>query len=66
MPTFNWVLESQPIVSEILKQPSRYKRVESNLLADNNGPQQEDPGSCLVIYKSIATLEGPDKAKKLL
>ena len=31
---FNWAFENQPIASGILIQPSRYKRVESNLLAD--------------------------------
>ena len=35
--TFNWVLENQPIASGILKQPSRYKRTKSNLLADKKG-----------------------------
>ena len=33
-PTFNWVLEYQPKTSKILKQPSHYRRSESNLLAD--------------------------------
>ena len=28
---FNWVFKYQPIASESLKQPSRYKRAESNL-----------------------------------
>ena len=50
MPTFNWVFENQPIASGILIQPSRYRRSECNLLADKKGPQQEDPGSCQVIY----------------
>ena len=35
--TFNWVLNYQPIVSEILTQPSRYKRAERNLLAGEKG-----------------------------
>ena len=32
VPTFNWVFEYQPIVLEILTQPRRYKRAESNFL----------------------------------
>ena len=39
VPTFNWFLEYQTITSEILTQPSRYKRAESNLQADEKGPQ---------------------------
>ena len=50
MPTFNWTFENQHIESEILAQLNRYKRAEINLLADEKGPQQEDPGSCLVIH----------------
>ena len=50
MPTFNWVFKNQPIASRILTQPSRYKRAKSNLLADEKGPEQRDPGSCLVIH----------------
>ena len=42
--------ENQPIASGILTQPKRYKRAESKLLADKKGPQQKDPGSCLVIH----------------
>ena len=38
VPTLNWVYENQPIASGILKQPSRYKRTESNLLADEKVP----------------------------
>ena len=53
MPNFNWVLENQPIASVILTQPSRHKRVESNLLADEKGLQQGNPDSCLLIYTSI-------------
>ena len=34
MPTFNWVFEYPPIASKILIQPSRYKRAESKLSAD--------------------------------
>ena len=37
--TSNWVFQYQPIASEILTQPSRYKTAESNLLADEKGPQ---------------------------
>ena len=36
--TFNRVFEYQSIASEILKQPSRYNRTESNLIADEKGP----------------------------
>ena len=50
MPTFNRVFEKQPIASGILTQLSRYKRAESNLLSDEKGPHQGDPGSCLVIH----------------
>ena len=39
MPTFKWVFEYQSTASGILTQPSRYKRTESNLLADEKGPQ---------------------------
>ena len=39
VPTLNWVLKYQPIVSEILLQPGRFKRAESYLLADGKGPQ---------------------------
>ena len=38
VPTFIWVFEYQPIALEILTQPSRYKRAESDLLADKTGP----------------------------
>ena len=41
MPTFNWLLEHQPIASEVLKQPSGYK---SYLIADDKGSQHGDPG----------------------
>ena len=40
MPNFIWVFKNQP---------SRYKRAESNIQADEEGPQQGDPGSCLVV-----------------
>ena len=49
MPAFNWFFGNQLIVSGILTQPSRYKGAESNLLAAEKGPQQGDPGSCLVV-----------------
>ena len=39
VPTSNWVFENQPIAGEILTQSSRNKRAESNLLADEKGPQ---------------------------
>ena len=39
MPPFNWVFENLPIASGILTQPSSYKVEESNLLADEKGPQ---------------------------
>ena len=47
MPTFN---ENQPKASGKLTQPYRYKRTESNLLADEKGPQQGDPGSFLIMH----------------
>ena len=47
--TFNWVRENQPIETGIFTQPSGYKRVDRNLVADERGPLQEYPGSCLVI-----------------
>ena len=60
MPTFNWVFENRPIASLVLTQPSRYKRAESNLLADEKGPQQGNPGSGLVmhlyIYKDLLAI----------
>ena len=39
VPTFNWVFKNQPIASGILTQLSRYKRADSNLLADEKGPR---------------------------
>ncbi len=39
MPTFNWVLEYHQKAYEIYTQPSRYKIEDSNLLADEIGPQ---------------------------
>ena len=44
VPTFNRVIEYQPIASEILTQPSHYISEESNLLADQ---ELVEPGSCL-------------------
>ena len=42
----------QPIASGISTQSSRYKYkgAESNLLADEKGPQQGGPGGCLDIH----------------
>ena len=37
--TFNWVFKYQPIASEISTQPSHNKRAESDLLANEKGPQ---------------------------
>ena len=37
VPTLNWVFENQPMTSGTLKQPSRYKRAEINLLAHDKG-----------------------------
>ena len=39
VPTSIWIFENQPITSGILTQPSRNKRAESNLLADEKDPQ---------------------------
>ena len=50
MPALYWAFENQPIKSGLLAQPSRYKRVENNLPADDKGPKQGDLGSCLVIH----------------
>ena len=52
--TFNYVFEYQPIASEILTQPSRYKRAESNLLADEKGPQ--DRGQVAAFVKHLYLL----------
>ena len=49
--TFNWVFLNLRITSEILTLPRSYTRAESNLLADEKGPQQKDPGSFLVIHQ---------------
>ena len=35
------------VASGLLTQPSRFKRAESNFQADEKGPQQGDPVSCL-------------------
>ena len=48
MKTFHQVFENQPIATEKLTQHSRYKRAEINLPADEKGPQQGDPGRCLL------------------
>ena len=61
--TFNWVFENQQIASGILTQPSRYKRAECNLLVDGKGPQQVDPGSCLVIHLYYRFVSGHILAK---
>ena len=48
VPTFNCVFEYQQMASEVLTQPSRYKRVKISLLADAQGhPQlQQVSGLC--------------------
>ena len=38
VPTLYWVYKYQTIASDILTQPSRYKKAESNLPADEKGP----------------------------
>ena len=53
MLTFNKVFENQSIASGILREPSRKKRAESNLLADEKGPKQGDPGSLKDFYKCL-------------
>ena len=50
VPTFNWAFANRQLASEILTQPCRYKRAESNLIADEKGHHQRDLGSCLVIH----------------
>ena len=40
VPSFNWVFEYESIATEMLIQPSRYKRAENNLQADEIGPLQ--------------------------
>ena len=54
--TFNWVFEYQPIASETLTQPSCYNRAENNLLADEKGPHDQEPGRCLVYTLGIQLL----------
>ena len=49
MPTFKWVFEYQPIESEILTQPCRYKRAENNLLAD----EKDTPHCSCLSYTSL-------------
>ena len=46
----NSVFEYQPLGSEILTQPSQYKRAENILLADENGPQDEGHVVVWVIH----------------
>ena len=53
MPTFNRVFENQPRASRILRQPRRLKRAESNLLADEKGPQQLVVWLYIYIYTLI-------------
>ena len=43
VPTFNWVVENQPIAHSQVAKKSRKQ------FADEKGPQQGDPGSCLVM-----------------
>ena len=45
--TFKLVFEYQPIASKIYQQPSRYKRAESNLLADEKVPHH----MCQVVVR---------------
>ena len=47
---FQFGLKNPPIASGISAQPSCYKRTESNLLADEKGPQKGDPDNCMVIH----------------
>ena len=49
-PCAEFQLEYQQIASGIISQPSRYKRAESHLLADEIGTQQGDLRRCLVIH----------------
>ena len=42
-------LKINPIAKETLTQPSRYNRVENNLLSDEKFHRLREPGSCLVI-----------------
>ena len=55
MAIFNWVFQIQPIALGIIPQPSRYKKVESNLLADEKVLQQGDPGSCSWLKRNFMT-----------
>ena len=43
-------IENQPIASKILTQTSRYKRAESNLLADEKGTHHWNQLDILVIH----------------
>ena len=42
MHSFNWVFENQSIASVVLTQPNRYKKAESNLLADKKVLNRSD------------------------
>ena len=53
MPTLNWVFENQPIALGILTQPSRYKREESNLLADEKRSPPLEPCCLGYAFKLI-------------
>ena len=50
MPTFTWVFENQQIASEVVTQPTCYKRAESIIQADEKCPQQGDLDSSQVIH----------------
>ena len=53
VPTFNQIFELQAIESQIiLTQPSRFKRAESNFLADEKDPQDRDQ---VVVWVNIYT-----------
>ena len=49
-------MREQRIAPGILTQPRRYKRAESNLLADEKGSQQGDPGSSSCIVNSYTSI----------
>ncbi len=65
VPTFNWGLEYQPIESYILTQPSRSKRAESNLLADEKGPQDRGQVVVWVIHLYLLHLFERQQLSKL-
>ena len=50
MSTFNWVFEYQPIASQILTQPSRYKRAESNLFSYEKDLQHLNQVDIWILY----------------